>query len=73
MFQYLAMSYKDSDYTSTIMIALKCWPKHMILVLKLTLVVELWVLFSSHQLPLLEYPASRYVCSSALRKGLVSF
>ena len=36
MFGYLAMSYKDSDYT--VVIALVCWPKRMnFLVLKLTL------------------------------------
>jgi len=49
-FGYLAMVYKDSDYT--FMVAVMCWHKCMILVLKITLVVELLALFSSSQLPL---------------------
>jgi len=43
---------KGSDYT--VVIAVLHWPKRIILVLKLTLVLELWVLFSSHRLPLLQ-------------------
>ena len=39
MFDYLAMTYKDSDYT--IMITVTCCPKPVFLVLKLTLVLEL--------------------------------
>ena len=52
MFDYLWMACKGSDYT--VVIAVLHWPKCIILVLKLTLVLELWVLFSSHQLPLLK-------------------
>ena len=43
---------KGSDYT--VVISVLHWPKRIILVLKLTLVLELWVLFSSHRLPLLD-------------------
>jgi len=39
MFDYLQMAYKDSDYT--ILITVMHSPKHIILVLELTLVVEL--------------------------------
>ena len=53
MFDYLAMSYKVSDYT--FMITLMCWPKPIILVLKLTLLLELWVLLSSHWLALFKH------------------
>ena len=40
-----------------------------ILVLKLTLVVELWVLLSSHWLPLLKCPALTVVDGTALRNA----
>jgi len=53
MFDYLAMAYRDSDYT--IVIAVMRLPKLIILVLKLTLVLELGVLLSSCRLPLLEH------------------
>ena len=46
------MAYKDSDYT--IVIAVMHWPKCMILLLKLALVLKLWVLLSSCLPPLLE-------------------
>ena len=61
------MSYKDSGYT--VVIALVCWPERWILLLKLTLVVELWVLLYSCWPPLLERPASMFVGSTALRKA----
>ena len=48
MFDYLQMAYEDSDYT--IMITIMNRPKRIILVLKLTLVVEVQALLSSHRL-----------------------
>ena len=49
------MAYKDSDYT--IVITVTCCPKPIFLVLKLTLVLELWVRLSSRQSPLLDHVA----------------
>ena len=46
------MAYKDSDYT--VVIAMMQWHKIKIIVLKLTLVVEIWALLSRRWLPLLE-------------------
>jgi len=45
MLDYLAMSYKNFDYT--IMIALMCWPKMYNFGIETHLGVELWVLLSS--------------------------
>jgi len=39
----LGIAYKDSDFT--VVITIVCWPKHNSLVLKFTLVVELWELY----------------------------
>ena len=61
------MSYKDSGHT--IVIILVCWPERWLLVLKLTLVVELWVLLYSRWPPSLKRPASTFVGSTALRKA----
>ena len=61
MFDYLAMSFKDADYT--IVITLVCDKNVWILVLKLTLVVGLWMLLFSGWPPLLECPASTFICS----------
>ena len=44
MFDYLATVYKDSGF---IMIAVVCWSECTILVLKLTLVLEFWVLLAT--------------------------
>jgi len=52
MFDYLGMGYKDSDYT--VVVAIVHWPKHIILVLKLTM-VELWAPLSSSWPPLLDH------------------
>ena len=58
--------YKDSDYT--IMIALV--HKHILSVLKLTLVLEFWVLLPACQLPLLERSLQlSSVVATAIRKG----
>ena len=46
------MAYKDSDYT--VVIAMMQWHKIKIIVLKLTLVVEIWALLSRRWPPLLE-------------------
>ena len=46
------MTYKNSDYTT--MITVVPWPKRLFLVLKLTLVLELWVLLSYGWSPLLK-------------------
>ena len=46
------MAYKDSDYT--VVIAMMQWHKIKIIVLKLTLVVEIWTLLSRRWPPLLE-------------------
>ena len=46
------MAYKDSDYT--VVIAMMQWHKIKIIVLKLTLVVEIWTLLSRCWPPLLE-------------------
>ena len=46
------MAYKDSDYT--VVIATMQWHKIKIIVLKLTLVVEIWALLSRRWPPLLE-------------------
>ena len=64
---------KDSDYTSWL---LSCADQNVcILVLKLTLVVELWVLLSSCQTPLLECPALTFIGTqlSAVKAGWVFF
>ena len=45
------MAYKDSDYT--VVIAMMQWHKIKIIVLKLTLVVEIWTLLSRRWPPLL--------------------
>ena len=46
------MAYKDSDYT--VVIAMMQWHKIKIIVLKLTLVVEIWTFLSRRWPPLLE-------------------
>ena len=53
MFEYLAMAYKDSDYTITI--AGRHWHKCTFLVLTLSLVLELRALLSSSRPPLLKH------------------
>ena len=45
MFEYLGLAYRDSDYTAVI--AIMPWPECKKLVLKLTLVVEIWALLSA--------------------------
>ena len=52
MFEYLGLAYRDSDYTAVI--AIMHWPEWWKLVLKLTLVVEIWALLSRRWPPLLE-------------------
>ena len=65
------MAYIDSDYT--VVIAMMQWHKIKIIVLKLTLVVEIWTLLSHHRWPpLLErFPTSGG--STVLRKGTRRF
>ena len=64
------MAYKDSDYT--VVIAMMQWHKIKIIVLKLTLVVEIWTLLSRRWPPLLERsPTSG--SNTALRKGTRRF
>jgi len=53
MSDYLAMAYKDSDYTSVIAVLL--WCKCIRLELKLALVLKLWVILSSCPPPLFEH------------------
>ena len=52
MFEYLGLAYRDSDDTAVI--AIMYWPERKKLVLKLTLVVEIWPLLSRHRPPLLK-------------------
>jgi len=49
MFDYLEMAYKFCDYTIMIAVTVECWPKRIVLVL------ELWVLLSSCLQPLLKH------------------
>ena len=51
------------------MITVLLWPKCIILVLKLPLVLELWVLLSSHRLPFFKHSLPTFVGSTALRKA----
>ena len=66
------MAYEDSDYT--FMIAIMHCPNRTILVLKLTLVVEIWALLSRRgrhcSSALSDF---RWHCSTVLRKGTRSF
>ena len=44
MFEYLGLAYRNSDYATVI--AIMPWPECKTLVVKLTLVVEIWALLS---------------------------
>jgi len=59
------MAYKNSDYT--IVIAVVRWPKRIILVLKLTLMLKLWVFLSSCWLPL-----SKHLLQLLLDSGMAN-
>ena len=61
------MAYEDSDYI--VVIAIVHWYKRIIIVQKLTLVVELWTLLSPCCPAIAQAPDSTVVGSIATRKG----